>query len=241
MIVVLLAACKKDKKKPTPPDAPGKYLTKITNGANGENVVKEIDLDENGNITELREYYVDDQPDLRLYNFVKNAAGQITNISVITEKGESWLYTFSYDAAGDLTHKTLKYSDGRTTTTTYTYDAQHRVIKRYIEYYHGETETQTYTYSNSSMNPSTIEVGGKNIDLIFDDKPNPYKTINKILYYVQQGEFYDNNLIEEQTKLQGAAGLHSYTTYTYDYYSNGYPIVRKTANASSIVYKYHYK
>lgn len=167
-------------------------------------------------------------------HFVYNAQGRFDSVAYIGAPVPI-SYLFLYNSKGQIVQRREPYtsSNPNPIRNKYGYDAAGRLIADSIINYWSNEAFRVYSYSwdnNGNITESkTFDNNNGSFQLVqsrqflYDNKPNPYYSIGKVLYFLGErmngGEYLltRNNL----TKKTFANG--EYLTYTYQYNSNGFP------------------
>ena len=249
---LLFGACKKkDQPDPNPSPTPtpsGKYLTKVnywTVSSNTEVTIRAIEVNSSGDIMAINTFSTANKPLLKLTTFSKDGNGRIATVEGKFQDTGARKWQFDYDATGNVV-KTTYTASGMVTTYTYAYDSDNRLTKEETSEVDKPTSIvsrTTYTYSGTSKNPATSKhesltfspVMVTESSFTFDGKKNPYSSLgsnSKMLYYLDMGEFFTENVSEEKVK-DGS----TYTN-THQYNSDNYAISTDGGKGSGLKFYY---
>ncbi len=237
IISLVVSACGKEDIEKDLENSDGQILTKVqyVNGSTKvATTIVEVQFDaSNTNISSIKTFRTDETPMVEYTKVERNAAQKINKIEGINklEGNEPITWEFVYDANGNITESKKDFKS-RITTYYFTYDASNRVSSSM-----NDDASYTYHYDGASKNPATATVfnnytfQNSTTKYTFDDKKNPYSTMSRILFYMNSGEFYENNLKEVDN-----AGF--IIKYNYEYNKSGYPTTRRDASGGGLNFIY---
>lgn len=238
IISAALGSCSKDDiEKDGANNADGQILTKVqyVNGSTKKaTTIVEVQYDAEGvNISAVKTFRTDETPMIEYTKVERNSSKKINKIEGIDklDGNEPVKWEFIYDDNGNITESKKDFKQ-KVTTYYFTYDASNRVLTSM-----NDDASYTYHYEGTSKNPNTATVFNNytfqntTTKYVFDDKKNPYSNAGNILFYMNSGEFFENNLKEVDNN-----GM--VIKYNYEYNSLGYPTTKRDANGGGLNFIY---
>ncbi len=245
LITAAFTACKKEDKTVTPlaPERPIPYLAKTTYWDPGLRRLLPHDtfsLNANGDIVVVGLYKSDVDGPYYLDNFQHNSNGNIVGASGYMHNDRYITFTYEYDLNNNISKRTANGTLYGTLISKYSYDTNNRLVREEEIYGYNNTirRVREYTYSDNTLNPSTMKVTDEQGLLTeyiytYDNKPTPYSTLPKIVYYMGAGELGVNNVLSVSVRYE-----NNTTSYLYRYDANNLPFDKQDNKGSQ--YKYYY-
>lgn len=158
------------------------------------------------------------------YNKIETSNGRVSKIEgTLAPNNTAVTWEFKYDATGKIIES--KKAEGPNSKTYYfTYDANGRVASSI-----NDDASLEYIYEGSAKNPSSIKefnnytFSTSTIQYKYDSKKNPYTNAPFFLFYMNNGEFFENNVTEVIRP-----GLT--IKYNYEYNQADFPLKKRDAD-----------
>lgn len=254
LVAAAFSACKKEDKTitPTATNKPVAYLNKTTyfDTTYGMELMQDtISVDAQGNLLFAARLAPGQQFQGFTNIYTKDDFGRITKAegyegsSDVIDGHEALVFNFEYDNNGNISKSSCQVVYRSYSVTTYSYDMYNRLVKEDITYTYkpAQNTVREYTYNSpGTLNPTTLKetTGGNPKTTVeylytYDNKPNPYTTLPRILYYMGIGQPGSNNILTTAVRDE-----NNTTSYIYRYTADGLPFNRQSNTSTE--YKYYY-
>lgn len=263
LVAAAFSACKKEDKTitPTATNKPVAYLNKTTyydTTYKRELLLDTFVLDNNGELSmavhiTYNSYYgtppVPSPDPILLNEFIKDSKGRITeangyyDIYAYSDLYITVSYQLEYGANGNVSQRSFARNGKTEEITTYAYDTYNRLVTETHNhlYDNSKNTVREYTYNSpGTLNPATMKetTGGNPKTTVeylytYDNKPNPYTTLPRILYYMGIGQPGENNILTTAVRDE-----NNTTSYIYRYTADDLPFNRQSNISTE--YKYYY-
>lgn len=227
-VCILFSACSKeeilDKVKNTLSD--GKTLSKVqywNNTTKTATTITEV-VYTGSNVKEVKLYKTDASV-WYTYDKVELLDGKVTKVEGKHVPDNSTIvWDFKYNSAGKII-ESKRTTGNQSKTYFFTYDATGRLASSM-----NDDSSLEYTYEGTAKNPASIKefnnytFNTTTIKHKYDAKKNPYTGVPSFLFYMNNGEFYENNLIEVDRG-------NLIIKYNYEYNPSGFATTKRDANS----------